>query len=204
MSVEPFSADQQDALQEIANLAMGRAGAVLAEMLDVYIELSVPRVAIVEAGGLTPEVEALTGRDSQVAAVRQPFMDGVSGEALALFGEGGCRGLADLLGHDSVDETVERELLLDVSNILLGSVLRGLGEHTATRLSLGRPAIMSMGSPVARLLNAEDLIWDQALMLEVNFRLDARGFACHLLLLMPEQSIETMRHAVDRILDGLG
>ncbi len=204
MSVQPFTAEQQDALQELANMAMGRAGAVLAEMLDAYIELSVPRVRLVESEALSDAVMDLTQSQEPVAAVRQSFMDGLNGEAIALYGEQGCRGLADLLGHDIVTEAIERELLLDVSNILLGSVLRGLADHTATRLSLGRPAILTLSDPIPKLLRRDRLAWDQALLVEVNFSLAERGFACHLVLLMPEDSIETMRAAVNRLLEEIG
>ncbi|WP_435102418.1 chemotaxis protein CheC [Arhodomonas sp. AD133] len=204
MSVQPFSTDQQDALQELANMAMGRAGAVLAEMLDAYIELSVPRVRLIDSDALSDAVMELTQTRESVAAVRQSFVDGLNGEAIALFSEQGCRGLADLLGHDLVTEDVERELLLDVSNILLGSVLRGLADHTSTRLSLSRPTILTLSAPVSKLLHPEHLAWDQALLVEVNFSLTERGFACHLVLLMPEDSIDTMRAAVNRLLEDIG
>jgi len=44
-----FTELQRDALQEIANLAMGRAGARLALLLGRFIELSVPRLRVVRA-----------------------------------------------------------------------------------------------------------------------------------------------------------
>jgi len=38
--------DQKDALQEIANIGMGQAGASIAKVLGEFIQLSVPRILI--------------------------------------------------------------------------------------------------------------------------------------------------------------
>jgi chemotaxis protein CheC len=48
MSEPVLNEDQRDALQEVANLAMGQAATRLARLLDTFIELSVPRVQVVE------------------------------------------------------------------------------------------------------------------------------------------------------------
>ena len=47
MSEPVLTEDQRDALQEVANLAMGQAATRLARLLDSFIELSVPRVRVV-------------------------------------------------------------------------------------------------------------------------------------------------------------
>ena len=48
MSEPVLNEDRRDALQEVANLAMGQAATRLARLLDTFIELSVPRVQVVE------------------------------------------------------------------------------------------------------------------------------------------------------------
>ena len=39
-----LSEDQRDCLQEVVNVAMGQAGDSLARFLEVFIQLSVPRI----------------------------------------------------------------------------------------------------------------------------------------------------------------
>ncbi|RAB11784.1 chemotaxis protein CheC, partial [Burkholderia multivorans] len=65
-----FTAEQRDALQEIANLAMGRAAARLAVLLGRFIELSVPRVRVVHAAEAGRALREMTGIDDNVTAVR--------------------------------------------------------------------------------------------------------------------------------------
>lgn len=204
MSVVPYTADQVDVLQEIANIAMGQAGRSLAVMLDSFVALSVPRSRIVAVGELADNVaEMLQGRDS-ITAVRQAFFNRLRGEAIVVFGPAGCRDLADLLGHEGeLCGAVEEELLLDVSNLLVGAVLKGLAQQLGTDFSFSAPSIMAVRGDVAELLHAERLGWSHALLIEVNFALEERDFRCHLVLLMPEESIELMRHALDQLLAAL-
>lgn len=61
MSETVLTAEQRDALQEIANLAMGRAAARLALLLGAFIELSVPRVRVVRAADVGRVLRDMTG-----------------------------------------------------------------------------------------------------------------------------------------------
>ncbi len=54
MSNVSFSEDQRDALQELTNIAMGQAGASLATLRDTFVDLSIPRIRVVEVIELTP------------------------------------------------------------------------------------------------------------------------------------------------------
>lgn len=204
MTIAPYTEDQADALQEIANVAMGQAGASLATMLDVFVALSVPRSRIVTVDEVATAVAGMIGATEEITAVRQAFFNRLRGEAIVLFGPEGCRGLADLMGHDDdLDASAEEELLLDVSNVLVGAVLNGLAQQLETDFSFSAPSIMAVRSDVEELLEADKLGWSHALLIEVNFSLEERGFRCHLVMLMPEESIELMRGVLDQMLDAL-
>ena len=207
MSIAPFSADQEDALQEVANIAMGQAGSSLATMLDMFVVLSVPRVRMVTVDEVARAVTEMIGdaeAPDEVTAVRQAFFNRLRGEAIVLYGRDGCTDLADLMGHEGeVDEAAEEELLLDVSNALVGAVLNGLAEQLETDFGFSAPQLMALRKPVSDLLDPDLLGWTHALLIEVNFKLEERGFSCHLVMLMPEESIEMMRGVLDQLLEGL-
>lgn len=203
MSIEPYSEDQRDALQEITNIAMGQAGSSLAQLLDVFVVLSVPRVRIVEVEGVPEAVEEMVEESDSVTVVRQAFYNKLRGETLVIFDRRGCKDMADLMGHDgSLDDHAEEELILDVSNILVGAVLNGLGEQIETDFGFSAPSIMAKQVPIDTVLKTESLGWSHALFIEVNFSLEERGFKCHLIMLMPEESIELMRESLDQILES--
>jgi chemotaxis protein CheC len=209
MSVAPLTEDQRDAMQEITNIAMGQAGSLLATLLGTFVNLSVPRInvlALAEVGGA---ISSMVGHDIKVTAVRQSFQGYLQGETIVIFGQDGCKELGDLMGYDEVlNRTDEVELLLDVSNIIVGACLGGIVDQIknlteaqgAGALTFSAPSLMAEGVSADALINPEKLSWTHALLLEVNFTLEGRNFISHLCTLMPERSIEKMRTILDEFI----
>lgn len=204
MSVTPLTEDQSDALQELANVAMGRAGKSLSTLLDSFVILSVPRVTVVDVQDVADTVARMANAPETGTAVRQAFFPTVRGEAITIFGPEGCREIADLMGHEGeLADSQDQELLLDTANILVGAVLNGLGEQMETEFKYTPPSILAVRSPLQQVLNADNLDWTCALLIEVNFSLDERGFTCHMLTLMPENSLDVIRRTLDDMLEDL-
>ena len=204
MSVTPLTEDQSDALQELANIAMGRAGKSLSTLLDSFVILSVPRVTVVDVRDVADTVARMANAPETGTAVRQAFFPTVRGEAITIFGPQGCREIADLMGHEGeLGDSQDQELLLDTANILVGAVLNGLGEQMETEFKYTPPSILAVRSPLQQVLNADNLDWTCALLIEVNFSLDERGFTCHMLTLMPENSLDVIRRTLDDMLEDL-
>ncbi len=209
MNLAALSNDQRDALQELTNIAMGQAGASLATLLDEFVDLSVPRIRVVQVVDLPPVLAELVGKTNLVSAVRQSFQGYLRGEAIIIFGEPGCRALADLMGFEGdLGESGENELLLDVTNVLSGACLGGMMEQIRNFTETNGPAELSFSMPsvMARQVMAEQLIdpkkvqWSHALLLEVNFTIKNRDFIAHLTMLMPEDGIDKIRSITDEFI----
>lgn len=195
--------DQRDALQEIANIGMGQAGASIAEVLGEFVQLSVPRVLIVPPEEV-PVALARTIGESLVSAVRQAFHSSMRGEAIVIYGEQRCNDLADLMGYEhGLDHAAERELLLDVSNMLVGACLGGIAEQLQMSIGFSAPSLMADAIPLEDLFKSSDISWNTALLVEVNFRLEQRSFACNLVMLMPENEVVALAAALNRFLENL-
>lgn len=204
MSVQSYNEEQLDALQEVVNIAMGQAGASLASVFDVFVQLSVPNISIMTVENTTDSMVGIVGKNTEISAVRQAFYDSMRGEAILIFKNSGCGDLADLMGYENeLDSQNEQELMLDVSNILVGAVLCGIAEILDTELSFSAPSIIAIGVHVEDLFRPSNLSWSHALLIEVNFSLEARDFTCHLVILMPEESIDHMRHTITRFMESM-
>ncbi|STQ91063.1 chemotaxis protein CheC [Iodobacter fluviatilis] len=205
MNEELFLTEEQtDALQEITNIAMGRAGAQLAQILDTFIKLSVPRINIIQSSSVSSNILKMIGSKSAATAIRQSFNGSLSGEAMVVYDQHGCRNLADLMGYDGViDRTSERELLLDVGNVLVGACLNGVADLLGASLVYSAPTIMAENVEVDKLINIKQITWNYALLVEVHFTLEIRDFTCHLLTLMPEESILRLQLAIDAFMEKI-
>lgn len=204
MSAEVLDEDQKDALQEIANIAMGTAASGLATVLESFVRLSVPRIRIVETSRMSDCFSAGQPSDRNVSAVRQAFYGQLDGEVVAVFGEDGCNDLADLLGHErGADQAINEELLLDVSNILIGATMNGIVHQLGSELSFSAPAIMCSGVPFAHVFAGQQPISSQALLIQIDFSLEARSFSCHMLTFLTPESFDPLRKSLSRFLETL-
>jgi chemotaxis protein CheC len=208
----PLTSDQRDALQEITNVAMGQAGTLLANLLDTFVHLSVPRINVLGVADVAGSIGDMVGHDHDVIAVRQSFQGYLLGEAIVIYGREGCKELADIMGyHDELDRSAEIELLLDVANILVGACLGGIieqlrdisEENGVDELGFSAPSLMADGVPPETLINPDKLTWAHALMMEVNFKLESRNFVSHLIMLMPDKTIGKMRGILDEFITSL-
>lgn len=203
MSMEFLSDDQRDALQEVANIGMGQAGASIAKVLGEFVELSVPQIGTVDAAGIPAALAALAG-DGLASAVRQAFVGELRGEAIVIFSEHSAHDLADLLSYgDMPDDPARRELLLDISNVLVGACLGGIAELLRTEIGFSAPSLLADQVASGELLQAEAIAARCALLVEVRFGLEKRVFRCHLVMLMPEGAVAALQRALDRFVEEL-
>lgn len=205
MSIPAYNEDQTDALQEVLNIAMGQAGASLAEILDNFVHLSIPRIRLISVEELIDTVGELLGKQSEVSAVRQAFYNNLRGEAIVIFPQAGCEQIADLMGYEDgeLNLQAEQEVLLDISNLLVGAVLNGISETLEMNLGFSAPSLMAQHQSVENVLVRKDLSWTHALLLEVNFGVENRDFKCHLFLFMTEETIDSLRSILDNFLEDL-
>ena len=204
MITEFLDSDQKDALQEISNIAMGSAASGLATVLESFVRLSIPRISIVETSRLTARLSETFPQHREVSAVRQAFYGQLGGEVIVLFGEEECNELADLLGHSrETTESVKEELLLDVSNILIGACINGIARQLGFELSFSPPAILCRGVFVDRVFSGHMPVCEQALLIQIDFALEARSFGCNVLTFLTPESFEPLRTSIARFLASM-
>ncbi|MGF6572128.1 chemotaxis protein CheC [Paraburkholderia sp. GAS333] len=205
---EPFlSEDQRDALQEVANLAMGQAATRLARLLDAFIELSVPRVKLVAVSEAANSLREMTGIDDTVSAVRQGFRSDIKGEALVICRSDGVEQLCSLVNdpyaRSSYESVSQTELMFDVANLLTGACVSSILDQLGRTPVFSAPGLLGDAMTLDEVFQPGVLQWEVALLVEVNFSLEDQSFRAHLVMLMAEESIRHMNGALDELLSSL-
>ncbi len=200
-SVTPLSEDQRDCLQEVANVAMGKAGERLARLLRTPVVLSIPHIALMEPSDIAMALYSVDSTES-VSGVCQGFIGGgISGEAMLLFDDTSFADLALLMNYDDeLDEQAERELLMDTTNVLFGACLRGIAEQLDMDFSFGPPTVLGQHQKVSEIFDAENVKWQKALVIEINYRLEGYNVNANLLIIMTDQSIARLVKKLDYLL----
>lgn len=199
-----LSEDQSEVLQEIANIGMGQAGDSLARILCTFVELSIPRIKLINVEKINLEIAHMVGEKAIVTSVRQAFFSHWRGEAIIVYDQNGCNELASLMGYsEDLDKNSEVELLLDVGNALVGACINGIAEQLGIELNFSPPSVIATNIPVENLFNTKKLAWSHTLLLEVNFGLENLRFKSHLLIMMSEETILTLKEDLNAFLEGL-
>ena len=195
--VATLSIEARDVYQELANVAMGQAGDLLARMLGGFVILPIPNVNVLEVSELHMALGSATRADT-LSAVCQGFIGaGIAGEALILFHDSSFADLARLMKHQGeLTRNVELELLMDMSNVLIGAFLRGFANQLDTPFSQGHPVVLGQHSSIADLIHTNQHRWKRTLAIEINYRIRDHKVQCDLLLLFTEDSIQYMNNKI--------
>jgi len=205
MTALPLSAEKLDALQELVNIGMGRAGAALAKALGAFVQLAVPALDIIDRQHVTTLLEHDSWANNDgIEVVRQRFFGALMGESVMVFDSQGQAELSDLLGHGPDAKADERqEAILDLSNVVIGSCVNGIAEPLNEAVSFAPPTRIGSRAEVRKLVSREPAAFSQGLVVNVDFRLEARAFFSRVLVFLPEQSITRIDLAITQLLDGL-
>jgi chemotaxis protein CheY-P-specific phosphatase CheC len=194
--------DILDAYQEVANVAMGRAGDLLARLLGVFVILPIPNVNMIEVSELRMALNEVADNDT-LSAVCQGFIGaGIAGEALLMFNESSFADIAELMKYQGqIDETAQLELLMDVANILLGACLTGIADQLDVSFSQGHPMVIGRHVKVRDLLKYNASNWKRTLAIEIAYSIENRRINCDLLLLFTEDSLPALNEQLAYALD---
>lgn len=192
----------RDVFQELTNVAMGQAGSLLAQLLKVFVKLPIPNVNLIEASELHMAVASVEQKQ-RTSAVCQGFIGGgVSGEALLILNDSSFSDIAQLMHyHGKLDNKVELELLMDIGNILIGAVLKGLAEQIDMNFSQGHPVVLGQHAPISEMIKANAGRWKRTLAIEISYGIENYNIQCDLLLLFTEESIKTLKYKVEFLLE---
>lgn len=194
--------DLDDSYQELANVAMGRAADLLARLLGAFVIMPIPNVKHIEINELEMAMQHIKSNDS-ISAVCQGFIgSGVAGEALLIFNDTSYTDIAELMKFDSeVNQTAQLELLMDISSVLCNACLNGIADQLDVTFSVGHPMVIGQHIHFDDILKGSATQWKKLLTIEMGYKIENRDINCDLLLLITEDSIDSLNDRVSYLLE---
>lgn len=197
-----LSAELRDCYQEVANVAMGRAGDLLARLLNVFVQLPIPNVNFIEVSELSMALKDVEASES-TSGICQGFISaGISGEALLILNDSSFKDVASLMNYQyDEDEGTELELLMDLANVLIGACLKGLSEQLDIDFSQGHPVVLGQHRKISELIANNSTKWKKTLAIEISYSIENYPIKCDLLLLFTEQSMQTLNNKLSYLIE---
>lgn len=195
---------RRDIYMEVANVAIGRAADALARYFDVFVHLPLPNVNIFEVSELHMALQDLA-KNENVSGVCQGFNgEGIAGEALVLLSDSSITDLMSLMKIPAETEQLEElELLMDVSNILVGSFLNGLGEQSEVRFFQSQPVLLGQHIPISSVIDSTTGSFSKTMTFEVSYTIANTSIRCDLLFMFVDESLPLLDNKLAYLMEEL-
>ncbi len=180
-----FTPYQLDALKELTNIGMGRAGLMLSELFELRVILTVPDISFTDEEKLSKLPEKFKVHSNGVNIINQSFIGDIEGRSTFIIGNHNFSGLVRILGYeekDALDQRHQEEMLLDITNAVNSACLSGLAEQLALDIEMANPTLSAFNKPNAEL---DDFIFKQkaqeifgTLLFEIKFFIEDIDLYC--------------------------
>ncbi len=193
---------RRDVYMEVANVSIGRAADALARHFDVFVNLPLPNVNIFEVSELHMALRDIAESDN-VSGVCQGFSgEGVAGEALVLLSDSSVSDLKQLMKVPVDSEELEElELLMDVSNILVGSFLHGLGEQCEVRFFQSSPVLLGQHISIDSIIESTAGSFSKTMTFEVSYTIENTNIRCELLFMFVDESLPLLDNKLSYLME---
>ena len=181
-----------DWCQEISNVAMGRAADLLAHFIRDEVVLSIPDVHILNQQELKERLKPST--EGGVSHFSCGFIgSGIYGENLIFFHDINFRELGKLMNYQKTPSlNEEREILMDISNILVGSFLHELSELLHTPFSQGHPRFENLNQGDQQIISQSFADDARFLAIKINYAIGGDKLQCDQMVLLPNNAITAL------------
>ena len=192
----------RDCYQEVVNVAMGQAGDHLARIMNVFVNLPIPNVNLIEVSELHMMLSDIDGSET-TSGVCQGFLgDGISGEALFILSDSSFTDVAEILKLEGeIDDQLQLEVLMDAASLLIGTCLSGIAKQLDMHFRQGHPVVLGQHQSVQELINSNKSSWRKTLAIEVSYGLEGFNVKCDLILLFTEESMEMMNKKLAHLME---
>jgi chemotaxis protein CheC len=204
-----LSDEEKDILQEIMNISFGNATADLSEVIDIQVELSVPEVRIIHAAMLPEFLCKMMKAYDRASILEQKFWGDFSGSGLLILPAAAAEELVLLLDDSelTIDHeiqsmaTLEKELLLEIGNILMGACIGKIAGLLDTFVTYSPP--MAISKPID---DFDAFVKDigeiqTAIVMKTIFKFEPIHLSGSLLLLTNYESVDWLRKALNAFME---
>lgn len=201
-----ISDEEKEILQEIMNIAFGKAAADLAEVINIFVVLSVPYIKMLKAQELPEYLRSQVSDYDKISIVEQNFWGDFKGSAFLVFQASAGRELIAIFGDEETTgfETaaaLEKETLMEVGNILIGACVGKLAELLKDTVTYSPPRVVTENTPndaiPPSLFDAEA----SAIVLKTVFSFEERNVNGFLFLVTSHDSIQWLKKALEAFME---
>lgn len=194
--------DQQDCLQELMNISYGSATAAIADIINKFAKLSIPRIKTISPEDFRDFIENKI-EEYRICYLSGQVIDGkLSGENIFLIDEESLKNLAlefDLT-EDEINEDELKDVVLEITNIISATTSSKLAELMNTDILFSPPNVHKIDS-VDKLDNHYEVEYKHVIVISTLIEFEEQNINSELVMMLKDESILFLIEALDKIID---
>lgn len=190
--------DEKDVLQELMNVAYGNATAIVAEMLEAFATLGIPKIQVIETKKL---LETFSNKkDESYFFSTQAFIGKFSGETAFFINEESANNLSKHLELESEEDL--DDAILELTNVLTSSLTTRLAQEMGVEVSFSLPTISKV--PLKNLTKIEAFkLYSQVIVIETELNFKDQKINADIFILTKDGSIQWLKKQLNSILNEM-
>ena len=204
---EMITTEETDTLQEIMNIAFGRAASDLAEYIDIFVVLNPPNIKVLQAFDLPSYLNNELKDYDKVSVVEQNFWGKFKGNAFLVFPSGTGKRMISLFNSENKffesepTYELEKETFLEIGNILIGACIGKIAELLGDVTTYSPPRVVvenSLRGVVYDNLSDPDNL---AIVLRTVFEFNEKNVSGYMFILTKQESFAWLKTALYKFLE---
>jgi len=204
---EMITTEETDTLQEIMNIAFGRAASDLAEYVDIFVILNPPLIKVLQAFDLPSYLNNEIKDYERVSVVEQNFWGKFKGNAFLVFPTGTGKRMISLFNNENKffdsepSHELEKETFLEIGNILIGACIGKIAELLGDVTTYSPPRVVVenglRGVVYDNLSDPDNL----AIVLRTVFEFNDKNVSGFMFILTKQESFAWLKTALYKFLE---
>lgn len=192
-----LSEDEKDVLQELMNVAYGNATAVVADMLDAFASLSIPKIRVITTELLSTFAQL---KSESYFFATQSFSGEFSGESAFFINQDSANNLAkhlELENEEDLDDAI-----LELTNVLTSSLTTKLSQEMDTEVSFSLPSLLKVSNTTIQ-ETVTFKQYSQVIVIDTDLNFQDQKIHGKIFILTKDESIQWLKTKLNSILELL-
>jgi chemotaxis protein CheC len=202
-----ITSEETDTLQEIMNIAFGRAASDLAEYIDIFVILSPPDIKVLQASNLPAYLNNEIKDYEKVSVVEQNFWGKFKGNAFLVFPSGTGKRMISLFDSENKffdsepSHEMEKETFLEIGNILIGACIGKIAELLGDVTTYSPPRVVVENSLCGVVYDSLSDPDNLAIVLKTVFEFNEKNVSGYMFILTKQESFAWLKTALYKFLE---
>jgi len=194
--------DEIDCLQELMNISYGCATAAIAEIIDKFATLNIPKIQTASMSEFREYLKNKFDHNIPHYVTNQAINGSLNGENMFIMDEKSTYNLAKEFDLDDseIDEEELKDVILEISNIISSTTLSKLATLFEASVIFSPPSIKIVNS-INDFRNNFENEYKHIIIISTEIKFEDQNIQGELLILSKDDSITYIKNALNKILE---